>query len=97
MSRRPRSTGSSRPSRTRDYRLEFFVSDTCDPSGSGEALTHVKTIEVGTDGNGDADEDTAITAALGQQVTMTATKLVGTDEVARSTSELSPCEEVRSP
>ena len=75
------------------YRLEFFVSDTCDPSGSGEAQTHVETIEVDTDGNGDADEDTPITAAVGQQVTMTATKL-GNNDVALSTSELSPCEEV---
>ena len=75
------------------YRLEFFVSDACDPSGSGEAQTHVETIEVETDANGDADDDTPITAAVGQQVTMTATKLDSND-VARSTSELSPCEEV---
>ena len=73
------------------YRLEFFVSDACDPSGSGEAQTHVETIEVDTDANGDADDDTPITVAVGQQVTMTATKL-GTNDVVRSTSELSPCE-----
>ena len=77
------------------YRLEFFVSDTCDPSGSGEAQTHVETIEEDTNNNGDADspaDGTPITVAVGQQVTMTATK-VGTNDVARSTSELSPCEE----
>ena len=76
------------------YRLEFFVSDACDPSGSGEAQTHVETIQVDTDANGDADDTTAIAAAVGQQVTMTATKL-GADDVPRSTSELSPCEEVQ--
>jgi hypothetical protein len=78
------------------YRLEFFVSDACDPSGSGEGQTHLKTIQVDTNANGDADSDgdgTPITAAVGQQVTMTATKL-GTNDVPRSTSELSPCEEV---
>ena len=47
-----------------------------------------------TDANGDADDETAITAAVGQQVTMTATKVGGTSGLARSTSELSPCEEV---
>ena len=76
------------------YRLEFFVSDACDPSGSGEAQTHVETIQVDTDANGDADDTTPIAAAVGQQVTMTATKL-GADDAPRSTSELSPCEEVQ--
>ena len=76
------------------YRLEFFVSDACDPSGSGEAQTHVETIQVDTDANGDADDTTAIAAAVGQQVTMTATKL-GANDAPRSTSELSPCEEVQ--
>ena len=76
------------------YRLEFFVSDACDPSGSGEAATHVETIQVDTDANGDADDTTAIAAAVGQQVTMTATKL-GANDAPRSTSELSPCEEVQ--
>ena len=92
-----RSSGTSRPRRT-DYRLEFFVSDACDPSGSGEGQTHVETLQVDTNGNGDADSDAAgtpITAAAGQQVTMTATKL-GNNNVPRSTSELSPCEVVRS-
>jgi parallel beta-helix repeat protein len=77
------------------YRLEFFVSDACDPSGSGEAQTHVETLEVNTNGNGDAhDNNTPITAAVGQQVTMTATRLGETSGLPRSTSELSPCEEV---
>ena len=76
------------------YRLEFFASDACDPSGSGEGQTHLDTIQVTTDANGDADDITPITATVGQQVTMTATRLVGAGLVARSTSELSPCEVV---
>ena len=38
------------------YRLEFFASDACDPSGSGEAQTHLETLEVNTDANGDAHD-----------------------------------------
>ena len=76
------------------YRLEFFSNDACDPSGSGEGQTLLDTIEVTTNANGDADRTTttAIPAGLGKHVSMTATKLVGANLVARSTSELSPCE-----
>jgi parallel beta-helix repeat protein len=75
-----------------DYRLDFFVSNTCDPSGSGEGETFLDSIQVTTDANGhvNAKTVTAIAAGAGNQVTMTATKLVGAG-TSRSTSEFSPC------
>jgi hypothetical protein len=75
-----------------DYRLEFFANDSCDPSGSGEGQTFLGALDVNTDGNGDADDKTPVPVAAGQFVTMTATRLVGGNLLARSTSELSPCE-----
>src|SRR4051812_32315110 len=74
------------------YRLDFFVSDTCDPSGSGEGETYLDSIQVVTNANGfvNGQTVTAIAAGAGKQVTMTATKLVGAG-TSRSTSEFSPC------
>jgi parallel beta-helix repeat protein len=76
-----------------DYRLDFFASDSCDPSGSGEGQTFLDSITVSTNANGDVDGSTvtAIPPGAGKQVTMTATKLVGAG-TSRSTSEFSPCE-----
>jgi hypothetical protein len=76
------------------YRLEFYANDACDASGSGEGQTLLDTIEATTDANGDADDTTttALPAGVGKHVSMTATRLVGAGLVARSTSELSPCE-----
>ncbi len=76
-----------------DYRLDFFVSDTCDPSGSGEGATFLDSIKVTTNNNGHVANQTvtAIAAGAGKQVTMTATKLVGAG-TSRSTSEFSPCQ-----
>jgi parallel beta-helix repeat protein len=74
------------------YRLDFFASDTCDPSGSGEAETFLDSIQVNTNNNGfvNGQTVTAIAAGSGKQVTMTATKLAGAG-TSRSTSEFSPC------
>jgi hypothetical protein len=74
-----------------DYRLDFFVSNACDPSGSGEGETFLDSIQVTTDANGhvNAKTVTAIAAGAGKQVTMTATELAGV--ASRSTSEFSPC------
>lgn len=82
--------------RDTDYRLEFFASDTCDPSGSGEGQTFLGFIEVRTDANGEADDTTPVTGALGQHVTMTATRL-NAGGFVQSTSEFSPCELVVAP
>ncbi len=76
-----------------DYRFDFFVSDTCDPSGSGEGETFLDSIKLATNNNGHINmrtDATAIAAGAGKQVTMTATKLVGAG-TSRSTSEFSPC------
>ena len=76
-----------------DYRLEFYSNDACDPSGSGEGATFLDAIVVTTDANGHADGTTvtAIPAGSGKSVSMTATRLVGANQLARSTSEFSPC------
>jgi parallel beta-helix repeat protein len=76
------------------YRLDFFVSDTCDPSGSGEGETFLDSIEVTTNNNGFVNNQTvtAIPAGAGKQVTMTATRLTGPGGASRSTSEFSPCQ-----
>jgi len=74
------------------YRLDFFASPACDPSGSGEGETFLDSIAVTTDANGHVDGSTvtAIAAGAGVQVTMTATRTVGAG-TSRSTSEFSPC------
>jgi hypothetical protein len=72
-----------------DYRLEFYASSSCDPSGSGEAETYLGTLDVTTDINGHADGVEPVAPGSGVHVTMTATRLAG--PAVRSTSELSPC------
>jgi parallel beta-helix repeat protein len=76
-----------------DYRLEFYSNEVCDPSGSGEGQTFLDAIVVTTDANGHADGATvtATPAGSGKWVSMTATRLNGANQVARSTSEFSPC------
>jgi hypothetical protein len=72
-----------------DYRLEFYTSASCDPSGSGEGETYLATRDVTTDANGHADGVEPVAPGSGVHVTMTATRLAG--QAVRSTSELSPC------
>ena len=71
------------------YRLEFYASSSCDPSGSGEAETYLDTLDVTTDANGHADGVDPVAPGAGVHVTMTATKLSG--QAVRQTSEISPC------
>ena len=71
------------------YRLEFYASSSCDPSGSGEAETYLDTVDVTTDANGHADGVEPVAPGSGVHVTMTATKLSG--QAVRQTSEISPC------
>ena len=77
--------------RDTDYRLEFFASDACDPSGSGEGQDYLGFVDVTTDANGEADDETPLAVGSGRHVTMTATR-INTNGVLRSTSEFSPCE-----
>ena len=46
-----------------DYRLDFFASDACDPSGSGEAQTYLDSITVTTNNNGHVDGSTVTALA----------------------------------
>jgi parallel beta-helix repeat protein len=72
------------------YRLEFFVSNACDASGSGEAEGFIGFTSVATDGNGNASFEFSSgngtdAARSGQVVSATATDSIS------DTSELSPC------
>jgi parallel beta-helix repeat protein len=79
------------------YRLEFYANDSCDRSGSGEGQTYLGAAVANTDANGNADGSTLTTnpAGVGQYVSMTATRVMFPIIGLWSTSELSPCEEVR--
>jgi parallel beta-helix repeat protein len=79
------------------YRLEFYANDSCDRSGSGEGQTYLGAAAANTDANGNADGSMAATnpAGVGQHVSATATRVVFPLIGLRSTSEFSPCEEVR--
>jgi len=78
------------------FRLDFYANDACDPSGSGEAQTHLGSTVVTTNANGNVSGSTPVAAGLGVAVAMTATRLqplpLGLPPAPRSTSELSPCE-----
>ncbi|HET8786066.1 MAG TPA: NosD domain-containing protein, partial [Candidatus Limnocylindrales bacterium] len=80
-------TGSlnSQPSTT--YRLDFFASAACDPSGNGEGEVFLGSTSVGTDASGDVAFTTPPLAASndGDVITATATDPSG------STSEFSAC------
>ena len=76
-----------------EFQLEFFASDNCDGSGSGEGATPLGTFNVTTDGNGNRGPTTSpplTPANPGQVVTATAT-LVGPSSTLESTSEFSNC------
>ena len=66
------------------FRIEFFGNTACDASGNGEGATFLGTIDVATDGAGNATIP-PFTAAAGQFVTATAT------DPANNTSEFSAC------
>jgi len=76
-----------------DFRLEFFATEACDPSGFGEARTFIGTTTVTTNGIGDAIFDELfVTTGVpsGWVVTSTATRL-GSGGEPLDTSELSQC------
>ena len=83
------------------YRLEFYTSRFCDGSGSGEAQRYLGSVNVNT-GSKDVVRGTTATAtppAIGDHVTMTATRRTSTGifpipSVLHETSEFSPCHEV---
>ncbi|MDA2936762.1 right-handed parallel beta-helix repeat-containing protein [Acidobacteria bacterium AH-259-A15] len=79
--------GSFNSTSNTQFRLEFFASTACDPSGQGEGETFLGFTDVTTDGSGDAAFSTTLPAAIpgGQFVTATAT------DPNDNTSEFSAC------
>lgn len=69
------------------YRIEFFASPSCDPSGSGEGDVFLGFTEAITDGSGAATYSASfmVSVSASQSITATATDSFG------NTSEFSPC------
>ncbi|HST52114.1 MAG TPA: FG-GAP-like repeat-containing protein [Pyrinomonadaceae bacterium] len=84
-------TLNSAPSAT--FRIEFFVTATCDASGNGEGQAFLGTSSVTTDASGNAtiNSNFAVGVADGQVVTATATDPTG------NTSEFSACASITLP
>jgi hypothetical protein len=90
---------------TTKYRLEFYANDTCSGASVTEAQTFLGSTTVTTDANGHKEDGTPITlpAGAGPYVSMTATRLQRVltglfpatfTQAPRSTSEVSPSEEI---
>lgn len=76
-----------------DFRLEFFASEACDPSGFGQAHTFIGATTVTTDASGNTSFNQSFSTSgvpSGWVVTSTATRL-SPDGDPLSTSELSQC------
>ncbi len=73
------------------FRIEFFASESCDASGSGEGARLIGSLPLQTDsaGNGLVDINLNVVVPDGQQVTATATNNGG--NAPASTSEFSEC------
>jgi hypothetical protein len=76
---------------SREFRIEFFASDDCDPSGNGEGAAYfgAATATTNAGGNTSFSVTSPATIAVGRFITATATDLVTLD-----TSEFSNCVEV---
>lgn len=79
-------TGSLNSTPDTDFRIEFFSSPACDPSGFGEGQTFLGFANVTTGANGDVPVNFAGTFTASTIITATATNLTTND-----TSEFSPC------
>ena len=75
------------------FRIDFYSSPSCDPSGNGEGQTYLGSANVNTadDGRGSFNVPLVAVAAVGHVVTATATG------EAPNTSEFSPCRVVEAP
>ena len=81
------------------FYVEYFVSDSCDPSGSGEGTTQIGATPnqpTNASGFGDGNVQTNGTPPIeiGDFLTATATRLTGFSGSPIETSEFSPCLEV---
>lgn len=85
-------TGSLNSQPFRSYRLEFFSSNTADPSGYGEGRTFFHSLIVVTNGLGDATFSFPNPLPLGTYISATAT-----DTITYDTSEFSGYKQVLSP
>lgn len=83
-------TGVLASAASRSYRLDFYRNGDCHPSGYGEMEEWIGTVDVTTDGDGNAPFTIALpsNATLGQSFTATATDLTTND-----TSSISRCVE----
>ncbi len=83
-------TGSLDSAPSSRYRIEFFASDSADPSGSGEGQRILGALRVTTDASGHADIDHELPPVSdGQWITATATLLATADDAPVETSEFS--------
>ncbi len=69
------------------FRIEFFVNDSCDPSGYGEGQQYLDAIAVDTDANGDASFSVQLSQQVPEGKYITATASAPDN----STSEFSQC------
>jgi len=85
-------TFNSTPS-TNNFRLEFFVNESCDPSGYGEGKQYLGFTTVNTNASGDTTINVTFPTAVpvGWSITATAT------DPANNTSEFSQCVPVTAP
>lgn len=75
-----------------DFRIEFFASSECDPTGNGEGSRFLGSADVTTDPSGTVSINVFLNSALfaGEFVTATATVIEGPNDFG-DTSELSEC------
>jgi len=79
-------TLNSQPSKT--YRIEFFANAACGPTGFGQGQTFIGSVNVATDGSGNANIGPVTLAVPAGQSVITAT---ATDPATSDTSEFSQC------
>ena len=81
----------------KNYAIDVFTNDTCDPTFFGEGKTYLGTFSVTTNGAGLATFDEEIAGGVAEPlgITTTATEMLG--ETASSTSEFSYCRPVSTP
>lgn len=85
-------TGTLNSTANQSFRIEFYGNPTCDGSGNGEGKIYIGTLNVTTDGSGNASfsQTFASTVALGESVSATATRRAAPFD----TSEFSLCRTV---
>lgn len=85
-----RLTGTLNSRANTTYRLDFYNSSACDPTGYGEGRWYLGTTEISTNASGNAAFDVTLPRVVPTGTFMTAT---ATDLAANNTSEFSACAE----